>query len=191
MKSVLLLIALAVLAGSAWSTVRNVPGAYATIQAGIDASINGDTVLVAPGTYQENIVFRGKRIVVTSWFALYSDPGYIQSTIINGGSPAFPDSGSCVRIVNGEDSTAVLQGFTLTGGHGTLWQDEHGSFRYWEGGGVLIALCSPTIRFNIIRDNNVNMTGGRSTGGGGIRLGDGSPHIDNNIIIRNAGMLAR
>ena len=188
MKSVLLLIALAVLAGSAWSTVRNVPGAYATIQAGIDASINGDTVLVAPGTYQENIVFRGKRIVVTSWFALYSDPGYIQSTIINGGSPAFPDSGSCVRIVNGEDSTAVLQGFTLTGGHGTLWQDEHGSFRYWEGGGVLIALCSPTIRFNIIRDNNVNMTGGRSTGGGGIRLGDGSPHIDNNIIIRNAGM---
>ena len=184
----ILAILLAITAGSAWATVRNVPATYATIQDGINASVNGDTVLVAPGTYQENIVYRGKRIVVSSWFALNSDPAYIQNTIINGSSPAFADSGSCVRIVNGEDSTTVLQGFTLTGGYGTLWQDEHGSFRYWEGGGVIIALSSPTVQFNIIRNNNVNRTGGRSTGGGGIRLGDGAPHIHNNIIMNNAGM---
>jgi len=185
----LLAVLLAFGAAGAWATVRGVPSVYPTIQEGINASVNGDTVLVAPGTYTENIIFRGKRIVVTSWFAFGGDPGYILNTTINGGSPAFADSGSCVRIVNGEDSTAVLQGFTLTGGHGTWWNDEHGpGNHYWEGGGVLIALCSPTVRFNVIRNNNVNMTGGVSTGGGGIRLGDGSPHIFNNIIMNNAGM---
>jgi hypothetical protein len=176
------------LAVTANSTVRRVPAEYATIQMAIDAAVNTDTVLVAQGTYTENIVFRGKRIVVTSRFVETGDPSFIRSTIINGGSPAFADSGSCVRIVNGEDSTAIVQGFTLTGGYGTLWQDEHGPGRYWEGGGVFIALSSPTIRFNIIRNNNVNRPGGASTGGGGIRLGDGSPRIINNLILSNAGM---
>ncbi len=172
-----------------FGTVRQVPSAYSTIQAAINASVNGDTVLVAPGTYQENIIFRGKQIVVTSHYAINADPSYIPGTIIDGSNPSNSDSGSVVRIVNGEDSTAVLQGFTLTGGHGTLWEDEHGQpNRYWEGGGILIALSSPTIRHNIIRNNNVNRTGGTSTGGGGIRLGDGAPRILNNIIINNAGM---
>jgi hypothetical protein len=190
MKSIVLvaLVMLIVCAGRLSATIRNVPATYSTIQTAIDASVNSDTVLVAPGTYAENIVFRGKDIVVTSRFFLSFDPTYIQSTIINGSTPAFADSGSCVRIVNGEDSSAVLQGFTLTGGYGTLWQDEHGPGRYWEGGGVFIALSSPTIKFNIIRNNNVNRTGGASTGGGGIRLGDGAPRILNNIIIANAGM---
>lgn len=170
------------------ATVRYVPGSYSTIQSGIDASINGDTVLVSPGTYLENIIFRGKRIVVTSNFALNADPSFIQNTIINGSAPSHPDSGSCVRIINGEDSTTVLQGFTLTGGYGTLWLDEHGPGRYWEGGGIITAFTSPTIRHNIIRNNNVNRPGGASTGGGGIRVGDGSPRILNNIIMNNAGM---
>ena len=46
-------------------TIR-VPGDYPTIQQAIDASINGDTVLVAPGTYKETFDYKQKAITVKS-----------------------------------------------------------------------------------------------------------------------------
>ncbi len=48
------------------ATVINVPDDQPTIQAGIEASASGDTVLVQPDTYLENIDFNGKNIVVGS-----------------------------------------------------------------------------------------------------------------------------
>jgi hypothetical protein len=170
------------------ANIIRVPADQSTIQGGIDAAVNGDTVLVYPGIYYENINFRDKKIVITSRYFENGDLDYIQSTIINGSQPVHADTASCVLIIQHQDSTAVLQGFTLTGGKGTAWLDEHGAGRYCEGGGILIALSSPTIRYNLIIDNEAtNMTGLASAGGGGIRAGDGNPKILNNVITRNKG----
>lgn len=167
-----------------------VPQHYATIQAAIDAAANGDTVLVGEGRYFENINFLGKKILVTSMFLNYNDVSYIPTTIIDGSKPINSDKASCVLMVSGEDSSSILQGFTLTGGKGTKWVDEHGAGTYVEGGGILTTLSSPTIRFNIIVDNEAisTTTGITSAGGGAIRCGDGSPHIYNNVILDNKGM---
>lgn len=169
------------------STIR-VPADKSTIQEAINAASNGDTVVVYPGTYYENIIFRGKRIVVTSRFYETGDISFVKSTIINGSQPIHSDTSSCVLIINGEDSTTVLQGFTITGGGGTKWLDEHGAGTYREGGGILIVKSAPVIRFNLITNNEATNTSGvTSAGGGGIRAGDGNPQIFNNVVTANKG----
>ncbi len=189
-RKILIFTALFLITAAQYAAVKNVPSQYATIQAAINASVNGDTVLVAPGTYNENINFRGKKIVVTSTYYQSLDPSIINATVIYGGSPSHPDSASCVVIANHEDSTTVLQGFTLTGGKGTLWDDEHApGNRYREGGGILIQYSSPVIQNNIIRNNEaINNAGGVSAGGGGIRMGDSNPKVYNNVIMYNKGL---
>lgn len=86
-------------------SVRNVPSNYASIQAAITASTNGDTVLVAPGTYFETINFNGKSI------KLRSIAGAAQ-TIIDAAN-----GGSAVKLIAGENANTlidVLDG-TVTG----------------------------------------------------------------------------
>jgi hypothetical protein len=168
------------------STIINVPAEYTTIQSAITAAVDGDTILVAPGVYTENINFRGKKIVLTSQYYFTSDPATIYSTIIDGSNPVNPDTASCVIISSGEDSTTVLQGFAITRGAGTKWEDEHFAGIYREGGGILVQYSSPVIQNNIIYNNQVtNVTGVSSTGGGGVRIGDSYVRFYNNIVMNN------
>lgn len=188
MKRELLSISFIVASFLCKATIINVPANYPTIQAAILATANGDTVLVAPGTYFENLNFRGHKIVLTSLYYLNKDTSFIKSTIINGSQPSNPDTASCVIINSGEDSTTVLQGFTLTGGAGTKWNDIHGAGIYREGGGIIIEFCSPIIQNNLIVFNTTSQgTGVSSAGGGGIRIGDGFPVIRNNVVAFNTG----
>jgi len=170
--------------------IIKVPEDFETIQSAINAASDGDTVLVATGSYKENINLRGKNIILTSYFGITGDVSFIKSTVIDGSEPAHPDTASCVLIISGEDSSAVLQGFTLTGGTGTKWIDEHGAGTYIEGGAILVTESSPTIRYNLIVNNEAIRSPSEtvSAGGGAIRCGDSSPQIMNNVIINNAGM---
>lgn len=89
------------------SATINVPADQPTIQAGINAAVSGaDEVVVAPGIYNETVVFLGKAITVRS------ASGNPHDTIIDG-----TGNFHVVRCVNGETSTTELRGFTITGGN--------------------------------------------------------------------------
>jgi len=99
----------------------NIHDDYQTIQAGIDASSDADTVLVQPGTYYENINFNGKNIVLGSLFIITQDTSYISKTVIDG-----KKQGRVVEFMSGEDSTAVLSGFVIANGpNGEYADDEY------------------------------------------------------------------
>lgn len=170
------------------ATVINVPIDQPTIQAGIDASAHGDTVLVTPGVYFENIRLKGKRILLTSHYLLARDTSFISSTVIDGRLPTHPDTASVVMFINQEDARTILQGFTIQSGAGTAWKDEHSPGTYREGGGILCAFSAPTVRHNKIINNLVDNTFGvTSTGGGGVRAGDGRTRLLGNRFEGNYG----
>lgn len=125
-----LAIAAAFVATSAASAAdRLVPGQYATIQAAINASSNGDVVQVSPGTYSELIRFYGKAITVRA-------TGAATNTFIDGGQ-----LGTTVKFANSETAASVLEGFTVRNGKAAV------------GGGMYINSASPTIRNCVISGN--------------------------------------
>ena len=142
-------------AAAAQTTIR-VPADQPTIQAAINAATSGDTVLVAPGTYFEQIDFLGKAITVTS----EAGPA---ATIINGGG-----AGVVVTFDSGEGPGAVLRGFTVTNGNGG----------FFTGGGVEVSSASPTIEDNVITANT-------GCDGIGINVSFGAPRIAGNRITNN------
>jgi len=151
------------LVSTAQAITVHVPADQPTIQAGIDAAVDGDTVLVAPGTYVENINFNGKAITVKSGNGA-------EVTTIDGNQ-----SGTVVAFGNGEELDSIIDGFTITNGLA-------GS-----GGGITCGEnSSPTIKSNIITGNNTNGNIGH-TGGGGIFTLSSSPLIIDNLISQNTG----
>ena len=128
----------------AQAETRLVPVDYATIQQAIDGSNDGDVVIVDPGTYLENINFSGKNIVLTSTDP--NDPEIVASTIIDG-----QGRGSVVVFENEETSEAVLSGFTITGGYGTV-NLLFGEEIVW-GAGIYCKNASPIIKRNVIANN--------------------------------------
>ncbi len=114
-------------------TTRNVPsGPYPTIQSAIDACVDGDTVLVAGGTYtgagNKDLDFGGKAITVRS---------------ANGAASSVIDcqnSGRGFFFGSGESATSVVEGFTIRNGM-ALWGGPGGG----NGGAIYCDGSSPRI----------------------------------------------
>jgi hypothetical protein len=127
-----------VVAITAHARIINVPADYPTIQAGIDASVNGDTVLVAPGTYAETFNMQGKNILLTS----SQGP---DTTVIQGH----------LWVNAGEDSTCIIRGFTFF----DPWQAPYSYINAVYG-------ASPIIEGNIFRNGFTGAGGAMSIFGG-------------------------
>ncbi|MHC4095446.1 MAG: right-handed parallel beta-helix repeat-containing protein [Planctomycetota bacterium] len=153
---------------------RLVPSQYSTIQTGIDAAVNGDDVIVAPGTYtgddNRDIDFKGKAITVRS--TKPNDPNVVAATVIDcqnvSGHRGF-------YFHSGEGPSSVISGLTITGGRST------------SGSGIYCSGSSPTIENCIITNNEV--TSGSNAYGGGICCTGGSSPIISNCTISNNTVL--
>ena len=146
--------------GSSWET------ALKRIQSGIDAASDEDTVIVAEGTYRENVSFNGKNIVLRS-----TDP--LDAAVVGNTTMLAPKGGgSVVAFAGTEDARCVLTGFTIRGG------DVH------RGGGI----CGGTEQSHTqatIRDNRIELN--IANNGAGIAYCDGI--ISDNTISENHGYL--
>ncbi len=144
--------------------IINVPDDFETIQNAINGSQNEDTVLVSPGIYVENINFEGRGITVASLILTTDDRAYIDSTIIDGNS-----LDCVVAFNNGEDSTSVLRGFTITNG-----------LQNWGGGIDCQPQSSPILIDLLVVENEAR------AGGGGMHCSTNTtPRVINVTFLNN------
>ncbi len=122
-------------------------GDYTQIQQAIDAAANGDTVLVWPGTYVENLYVENKNLTIGSLTLTTGDLAYLHQTIIDGNQ-----TGSCLEIKDCND-LLTINGFTWENGTGT-W---HGNI---SGGGAIVKQSNLAVYNCIIKNNSVFGYGG-------------------------------
>ena len=130
------------------TVIQDGSGDYTAVQSALDAAQPGDTVLVHPGRYYENLVISTNNVSLISLEAVTDDPMYIDTTVIDGNS-----TGRCIRIIQNIHNS-YIRGFTLLNGFST-------------GGGGGIAL--PTNTISILK--NLNIHNNTAALGGGINIG--------------------
>ena len=128
----------------------NGSGQTTSVQAGINLATNGDTVLVLPGTYFENINYNGKTIVLASQYLITNNQIDINQTIIDGNL-----QDGVVKVISGEGEGTRLVGFTIQNGLNL--------YEFSGAGGVSIENSTLSIEKCKIIENYSILTGGIDT----------------------------
>jgi Dockerin type I domain/Chlamydia polymorphic membrane protein (Chlamydia_PMP) repeat len=150
-KITIIIIAL-LITSTCFAATIHVPSEELTIQDGVDAALENDTVLVASGTYtgpgNRDILLNAKNIVLIS----ESGPS---ATIINcEGDSTTPHRG--FTFTYGVGTTTVVDGFTIKNGYGL--PDPY--YIFSKGGGMLCDNASPTVKNCIFSNNDGGQYGG-------------------------------
>jgi hypothetical protein len=190
MKRIMIVVLLVVLSNAAMAATIRVPSEYAGIQAAIDASSNGDTILVGSGTYS---MVGG--YLVNKPLHIISEFGPDSTIIANSpphcvGCPQVGSNGFWVGSFNG---LFTIKGFTMMN-HVEGMEIVHSG-----GWGVHVFKASGTISNNVFKDNEsagVELPLGSSvivennffTGNQmGISINGGSGDIRFNTIVGSTG----
>jgi hypothetical protein len=139
-RAVLVFAALLAGGGRVDAQTLDVPAAYPTIQAAIDAAPAGAVVQIAPGTYRERVKISERGPALT----LRGDPGNPAQVVIDAHG-----NGVALMVVDVGDNV-VVEGITFTGGTG---YDDHG-------GGLYMARSTAIFRRCVFRDNHAGNDGG-------------------------------
>nr|MBC8478079.1 right-handed parallel beta-helix repeat-containing protein [bacterium] len=172
------------------ATTIHIPDDQSTIQAGLNTAVEGDTVLVASGTYVENIIWpavNGIKLIGSGQ----------EDCIIDGDS-----LGSVIRFEEDLggiiDSSTLITGFVIQNGFSSVGGGIYfftanpqlidvtisGNTGYRGGGGIHCLYSNPTLTNVMITDNLAGPAEG-SAGGGICCLGS-NPTLTNVIITNNS-----
>jgi len=143
-----------------WSIYPDGSGDAPTIQAGIDSATTGDSLLISPGVYDENLNTHGKGLALLG-------TGAPELTVVDGGARA--------RVLL-LDSGGVVECLTLRNGYASSPNDL--------GGGIFLNGSGPiTVRNNIIENNTSEPSGGGGIASGGFVTQD--IVIESNVVRGN------
>lgn len=130
-----MLLLLPIVHAATWTVDAGGGGDATTVQDGISLAATGDTVLVLPGTYVEDIDFQART------FTLEGD-GSATTFLVGSGS------GPVVRIDSGEGPGTAMTGFTIQGGNATSFADTGNA-----GGGLYSREVSLSLEDLVFVDN--------------------------------------
>jgi len=154
MKLIVAILAFLVIASTGFATTINVPGDYPTIQQAIDAAQPGDEILVARGTYNENLV-------IDKPLRLLGDGGWWPLATINGRGNLY-----CLNIASPGVVVMELRFSNATVGINCANGDSILSNEFTENSqGLLVDGSSNVIKRNSMTYNDVGiMLAGGSSG---------------------------
>ena len=134
---------------------------FNNIQAAVDAAIDGDEIIVMPGTYTSTqdghvVNMLGKAVTLRS--SDPSDPDVVATTIIDG-----ENQRRGIVCFNGETEMTLVKGLTITNGYES---DDGG------GGGIQCNAASPTISYCIFSNNEAHSGAAIFSSGGNTVVSD-------------------
>ncbi len=187
-----------------YSDEIHIPGDYPTIQQGINAAAEGDSVIVAPGMWYEHLTISDKSITLGSWFLTTGDTSYIRLTTLNGSN-----TGRLIAVGNADTGTRIC-GFTMMNGRSVagsaIWinssivQIDHtdivnntaecGNNQYAQGGGIACYSSNLTISdFTFSNNQALCSTPPVNPEGGAIFARDSELHLIRGTLLNNFAFL--